>query len=46
MGGQYVSRTVKVTNGVKQGEVLSPIVFTLYMDEMLYKLKTVALVVM
>ena len=37
--GRYVSRTVTVTNGVKQGGVLSPILFTLYMDEMLYKLK-------
>ena len=32
--GHYVSRTVKVTSGVKQGGVLSPICFTLYMDEM------------
>ena len=37
--GHYVSRTVRVTSGVKQGGVLSPIFCTLYMDEMLYKLK-------
>ena len=37
--GHYVSKTVRVTNGVKQGGVLSPIFFTLYMDEMFYKLK-------
>ena len=45
--GHCVSRAIRVTNGVKQGGVLSPIFFTLYMDEMLYKLKkTVALVVL
>ena len=37
--GHYISNVVTVTNGVKQGSILSPILFTLYMDEMFLKLK-------
>ena len=44
--GHYVSKTVTVTNGVKQGGVLSPIFFTLYMDEMFYKFKISGLVLL
>ena len=33
------SRAFQVQNGVKQGAILSPILFTVYMDEMLCELK-------
>ena len=35
-----LSNVFKVTNGVKQGGVLSPILFTAYMEELLIKLKS------
>ena len=34
-----MSRAIKTSNGVKQGGNLSPVLFTLYMDELLVKLK-------
>ena len=37
--GSSVSRNFKVSNGVKQGGILSPIIFTIYMDELFVKLK-------
>ena len=33
-----VTESVDVYNGVKQGGVLSPILFTVYLDELLHKL--------
>ena len=38
--GVTVSPTFSVTNGVKQGGVLSPILFCVYIDELLYRLKS------
>ena len=35
-----ISERFSVTNGVKQGGVLSPILFTIYMDVLLHRLKT------
>ena len=37
--GAIVSPTFSVRNGVKQGGVLSPILFCVYMDELLYRLR-------
>ena len=37
-GGGYTTHTVSVSNGVKQGGVLSPVHFTVYMDELLVRL--------
>ena len=37
--GNCMSRAIKTSNGVKQGGILSPVLFTLYMDELLLKLK-------
>ena len=37
--GAIVSPTFSVSNGVKQGGVLSPILFCVYMDELLYRLR-------
>jgi len=34
-----ISKSFSVTNGVRQGGVLSPILFNVYMDELIYKLK-------
>ena len=36
---QFMSETFSVTNGVKQGGVLSPILFSLYVDDLLLELK-------
>ena len=33
------SHFLNVTNGVKQGGVISPIMFTLYIDQLLLRLK-------
>jgi len=33
------SHTFNISNGVKQGGILSPILFCIYMDELLFKLK-------
>ena len=41
--GNNVSNNFNVTNGVKQGGVLSPILFVLYMDELFLKLKNAQL---
>ena len=30
--------TVSISNGIKQGGVLSPVLFTVYMDELLVRL--------
>ena len=38
--GKNVSEPFKVTNGVKQGGVLSPILFTVYVDELICCLKS------
>ncbi len=35
---QYTTNTFKVSNGVKQGGILSPVLFTLYIDELLIRL--------
>ncbi|MEE4247380.1 MAG: reverse transcriptase family protein, partial [Kangiellaceae bacterium] len=35
-----LSRTCEVSNGVKQGGVLSPLLFTVYLDELLERLKS------
>lgn len=35
-----LSEKFSATNGVKQGGVLSPVLFAIYMDELLYRLKT------
>ena len=43
--GQSTSYTFKATNGIKQGGVLSPILFNVYMDVLLKKLKLLRLVV-
>lgn len=37
--GKYVSTNFDVSNGVKQGGVLSPVLFTVYIDELLTRLK-------
>ena len=37
--GNVTSEPVSVSNGVKQGGILSPILFTLYMDTLFHKLK-------
>jgi hypothetical protein len=39
MWDSHKSRYFNVSNGVKQGGVLSPILFTIYIDELLLKLK-------
>lgn len=38
--GSFISEQVSVSNGVKQGGVLSPILFIIYMDELLHNLST------
>ena len=38
--GNVTSDAFKTSNGVKQGGVLSPILFTLYMDVLLSRLKS------
>ena len=38
--GSKISRPVSVTNGVKQGGILSPVLFTLYMDTLFAQLKS------
>ena len=35
----YISLSFRVSNGGKQGGVLSPVLFTIYMDELLERLK-------
>ena len=37
-GAGYTTHTVRVSNGVKQGGVLSPVHFTVCMDELLVRL--------
>ena len=37
--GDYTTTTFSVSNGVKQGGVLSPILFSIYVDELLTRLK-------
>ena len=39
MWGSHVSSYFGVKNGVKQGGVLSPIIFTIYIDRLLIQLK-------
>ncbi len=36
---RYTASSFKVSDGVKQGGVLSPVLFTLYIDELLLRLK-------
>ena len=36
--GTSISMSVSICNGVKQGGVMSPILFTVYIDELLYRL--------
>ena len=38
--GNTYSQYFNVSNGVKQGEVISPILFNLYLDELLISLRT------
>ncbi len=38
--GNYVSEPFNRVNGVRQGGVISPILFTVYMDKLISKLKT------
>ena len=38
-GNYFKSRYFSLSNGVKQGGVLSPILFTLYIDKLLIRLK-------
>ncbi len=38
--GSSVSETFNGVNGVRQGGVISPILFTVYMDQLILKLKT------
>ena len=38
-----LSLLFSVTNGVRQGGVLSPILFTVYLDDLLYRLKSLGL---
>ena len=42
--GSIYSSTLEVSNGIKQGGVLSPILFNLYTDELLERLKNQDLV--
>ena len=37
--GDVTSQEVKITNGVKQGGILSPVLFTLYIDQLLLRLR-------
>ena len=41
--GSHVSRELSILNGVKQGGILSPILFTVYMDVLLLRLKRAGL---
>ena len=41
--GSHVSRELLILNGVKQGSFLSPILFTVYMDVLLLRLKRAGL---
>ncbi len=36
---RYTTSSFKISNGVKQGGVLSPVLFTLYIEELLIRLK-------
>ena len=38
--GNSLSTKFTVSNGVKQGEVLSPLLFTIYVDQLFIQLKT------
>ena len=39
----YISPEFNVNNGVKQGAVLSPLLFAVYLDDLLKKLRNVGL---
>ena len=41
--GAEVSRSFNVTNGVRQGSVLRPLLFSVYMDQLSYCLNQIAI---